>query len=1166
MKKILALLTTIIGLSTAVQAQVPVATYRWNFNQTNINSTNYIFPTLPNGTVSETPTTLQGMLRELDGVGASVNLLGLNGSGVSSGTFPNIPNDRGAVVPGLYGDPITARSYIIRTPDVSYALTNWPNDGIITNFTITCWAKSEGIQGAFPRIVMFGANGQDAGSAGANCFGLLFYNNGDLQLKVHNVSNPTGPSAGNGISTTGQPLAGAATNWAFIAVSYDSTIPTTGVESASTNTVFYFGTRNDSLLSPVLAPGSTILYRNYFGLSPANPGNNIAPAAVDGPGFVNFSATQLNGNGTPGVSNVFVAIANRYNGTGANSGGGNRTFNGRYDDIRLFANKVLTLAEVEAVRTNAPPGLAGPLTIVQQPVNTTVAEGQGASFTVVASEAPNRTYQWYKTPKGIGSVSNVIVGATSPTLDTTNLTVAGNNGDKYIVIVHSSDPLSDNGGQGAKSQFVVANVLSTSQYAVTPGMLKFEYYLADSGTSVGNFLTNPSANYTNSTPDMTFFLPTFDTRNVFPDDSHQNFFGEFSGWITPTVTTNYVFYLRASDQAELFLSTDDTTNNFGTRIAADNRNNGQVFLGPETVGTAVGTEYSSPIPLVAGNRYAVLAHLKTGLSQQDFLQVAWRTDSGAQDLPVNDANLADRLTPIPGSVLSSLALPLGTVSINQQPVATPSSTTTVNSRVTLTVGASATTNTGTGPLVIQWQQNGTNIAGATGSTYTTPYLTAADNGSQYRAIVSFPGVSTTSSPVTLTVTSDNVAPTVISALSDDSMRSVTVQFSEPVSAATALNPANYSIPGLTVLSAAFAVSTNLVDNPTYTSVLLTTTRQVENATYNVTVTGVQDTALQTITGGNTASFLSFGFAPGFAKFEYFESLYVPADDGTVNSMILSAPKFVNNDPDTVVYPRALEMSPFGINTLRSGGQGIGGYPPGFYGTRMSTFITPAVTTNYIFYLSADNTGILWLSTDDNPANKHAIAYGTLDASFAEPRQWSNANSAVDTNVLAASLVNVPEATFWPVVDGSNIPVITLTAGQRYYLEVDQRETAGNASVNTVTWDGGTGVAPANGTATVLTGGLIGWHFPQPQITSFAKVGNNFNVVWINSFGRVVMGVQPWPGVVTPTTAGITASFPSNALQSTLSLNSPIVWTTLTNTSPASIPATGPMQFFRVNEQ
>lgn len=1152
-------LNLVVFFGLRMQAQVPTATYRWNFNQADVNPTNYIFPTLPNGTVSQSPSSTQGILRELDGSGNSVNLLGVTGSGTTSGTFTNIPTDRALLVPGTYN----VNSYIVRTPDASYALTNWPNNGVITNFTITCWSKFEGAQGAFPRIVMFGANGQDAGSAGLNCFGLLFFNNGDLQLKVHNVSNP---NSGNGMSTATQPLAGAATNWVFIAVTYDGTLPSGGTPTGGTNVWFYFGDRNNSLLNAPLTGGNQIIPTNYYSTSI----NSVAPGATDSPGYVNFSPTALNGDGSTGVSNVFVAIANRYQGTGAAQGGGTRAFNGRYDDIRLFANQVLTLAQIEAVRTNAPPGLAGPLTIISQPQNTTVAEGQGASFTVVASEAANRTYQWYKIPKGVGSVSNLIAGATSATLETTNLTVAGNDGDKYIVIVHSTDPGSDNAGAGAKSVYAVAHVAPTSAYVLTPGLLKFEYYNTGSGSSVGTFLAAPTANYSNNTPDLTLFLNSFDTRAVFPDNSHFNYFGQVSGWITPTVTTNYVFYIRAGDQADLYLSSDSTTNNL-VRIAADFRSGGQMFYGPETVGTTLGNEYSSPISLVAGTSYAVLAHVKAS-SGQNFLQVAWRMDSGAQDLPANDANLADRLKPIPASVLSTLALPLGSASIAQQPVASPSSTVTANSKVTFTMGVNTTTNTGSGPLVIQWQKNGVNIAGANGSSYITPYLTTGDSGAQYRAIVSFPGINTTSAPVTLTVSADFVAPAVVSALSDDSMHSVTVKFSEPVDPATALNPANYSIPGLTVLGVTFDITTNLVDKPDYDSVILATSGQADNGTYTVTVSGVQDTTAHVVGGSNKASFNSYGFAFGLGKFEYFEDLtyfggsLTPSDDNTVNGMINYSPKFVNNDPDTVVYPHSLEMAPFGSPTTRSGSSGLTPLPPGLFGTRMSAIITPTITTNYVFYLSTDDTGILWLSTDDNPANRHVIAYCAYDANnTGQTRRWSAANSAVDTNVLA-SLVTVPGATFWPIVDGNSIQVITLTNGHRYYLEVDQRETTGFGSVSTVNWDNGTGVAPADGTASTLIGNLIGWHFPQPQISSFAKAGNNVNITWTNSFGRVVMGAAPWPGVASPDPTTIVSSFPTNALQATPSLSAPITWTTLTNVSPATIPATAPVQFYRVNEQ
>jgi hypothetical protein len=1151
MKKTLTLLTAILGLASVIQAQVPTATYRWNFNQTNANSTNYLFPTSVNGLVPDPAFQKDGVLREVDGSGTSVNLMGVPGSGVSSGTFSNIPFDRALLVPGNYG----ANSYMARTAGDAYALTNWPNGGIITKFTITGWAKSEGVQGAFPRIVMFGANGQDAGSAGLNAFGLLFYNNGDLQLKIHNAGNPA--DSANGMHTAGLPLAGAATNWVFIAVTCDMTLPTGGAVNTGTNTVFYFGDRVNSLLNNTLAPGNVIIRTNYIATT-ANSGLN--GTAADGPGYIDFSPTGP-------VPLPYVSIANRYQSTSSSAGGGNRAFNGRYDDIRIFANQVLTLAQIEAVRTNAPPGLNGPLVVTLQPTNTTVAEGQGAAFTAVATEAANRTYQWYKIPKGVGTVSNAIAGATSATLYTTNLTVAGNNGDKYMCIVHSTDPLSDNGGAGGKTVYGTVTVLSTNSYTVTPGLLKFEYFAASSGSSVGTFLGAPTANYTNNTPDQTLFLSAFDTRTAFPDNSHFNYFARITGWITPTVTTNYVFLLRGADQAQLSISTDGgvTTN----VIAQDFRSGPQVFYGAETAGAVSGNDYSAPIALVAGTSYPVVAYLKAS-SGQNFLQVAWRQDSGlvGGDMPTSDQSLADRLQPISASALSTLALPLATVSITAQPTASPSSTTTANKKITLNLGVSAT---GSGPVVVQWRKNGVNIPGATGSSYTTPYLTAADNGASYSAVVSAPGVSTTSSAVTVTVNTDNVKPSITSASSDDDMSTVMVQFSEPVSAATALNAANYQINGgaLAVTSVAWAADTNLVDAPTYDAVKLKTALQADNTAYTLSVSGVNDTAANTIIGGSTAQFTSYGFASGFAKLEYFEdqtynSTLVPADDLTVNGFVSTSPKFLNNDPDTIVYPKNLVLSPEGFTLFRNGAGGLLQFPTAFFGTRLSTIITPTNTGNYVFYLAADDSAILWLSTDANPANKRVIAVTTTAAGF--PTQWSSSHSdSYDTNTLI-SLAPVPGAKPWPVADGSGFAIITLTAGQHYYLEVDQRETAGFSSFARVNWDGGTGVAPADGTQTVLTSEFLGWHFPQPAITSFAKVANNFTVNWTNSFGRISQGAVPWPGIIAPDTApSIVPSFPTGTLQSTLSLN-PATWTTVTTNGTLSVPATNPAQFFRAGNQ
>ena len=82
--------------------------------------------------------------------------------------------------------------------------------------------------------------------------------------------------------------------------------------------------------------------------------------------------------------------------------------------------------------------------------------------------------------------------------------------------------------------------------------------------------------------------------------------------------------------------------------------------------------------------------------------------------------------------------------ITQQPA---SKTVTVGQTATFTVSAS-----GTAPFSYQWQKGTTNIANATSSSYTTPATTSADNGSQFRVIVTNAGGNATSNPATLTVT------------------------------------------------------------------------------------------------------------------------------------------------------------------------------------------------------------------------------------------------------------------------------------------------------------------------------------------------------------------------------------------------------------------------------
>ena len=82
---------------------------------------------------------------------------------------------------------------------------------------------------------------------------------------------------------------------------------------------------------------------------------------------------------------------------------------------------------------------------------------------------------------------------------------------------------------------------------------------------------------------------------------------------------------------------------------------------------------------------------------------------------------------------------------------------TAGQTVTFTVTAS-----GTSPLNYQWQRGGAAISGATSSAHTTAATTSADNGRQFRVIVSNSKGSVTSNTATLTVNSAMVSPIISS--------------------------------------------------------------------------------------------------------------------------------------------------------------------------------------------------------------------------------------------------------------------------------------------------------------------------------------------------------------------------------------------------------------------
>jgi len=172
----------------------------------------------------------------------------------------------------------------------------------------------------------------------------------------------------------------------------------------------------------------------------------------------------------------------------------------------------------------------------------------------------------------------------------------------------------------------------------------------------------------------------------------------------------------------------------------------------------------------------------------------------------------------------------------------PQSTTNgVGQKVTFTAGFTPFVN------AYQWLSNGVIIPGATGTNYTTDFITLGYDGSQYSCRALHPLGNVETAPATLTVTDDTAPPAIVSVKGSLLLDRVLITFSEPVLESYATDIANYvwSVPGVANLSA------QLVDPLT---VELHTTSLQAGGSYAFLVSNVRDTSNLIIPANSPAQF------------------------------------------------------------------------------------------------------------------------------------------------------------------------------------------------------------------------------------------------------------------------------------------------------------------------
>jgi hypothetical protein len=293
------------------------------------------------------------------------------------------------------------------------------------------------------------------------------------------------------------------------------------------------------------------------------------------------------------------------------------------------------------------------------------------------------------------------------------------------------------------SVITAATFINSASLIFSPGFVKQEFY---SGATRAN-LENPA--YTNS-PTKVTYLTSFES----PAGQGSSYAERISALFTAPATTNYVFFLASDDDSDLFLSTDSNpANKFLIAQETVWSNTRQWFisgggsvLASKRSDTFAGTTWpgGNTISLTAGVQYYLEGVHHQGSGGDAFaatFKFAASPDPANGDAPLLTGNLMG-VNAFNNTYITLTSVPQD-VAVN--PGANASfSVSAVSGYLGDPSGVPAP------PIAYQWQSLPfgaplfANINGATTTSYITPILTASDDGSQFRAVLTTAGNSTNS--------------------------------------------------------------------------------------------------------------------------------------------------------------------------------------------------------------------------------------------------------------------------------------------------------------------------------------------------------------------------------------------------------------------------------------
>lgn len=294
---------------------------------------------------------------------------------------------------------------------------------------------------------------------------------------------------------------------------------------------------------------------------------------------------------------------------------------------------------------------------------------------------------------------------------------------------------------------------------------------------------------------------------------------------------------------------------------------------------------------------------------------------------------------------------------------------------------------GYGTLTYQWYQNGVAISGATSQYLNIAAASLTDSGMPAGTDAGIYSCVTTDSSGTWGSVSNSVAITVTQ-LSAPLVSAVQLLHNDNTFLIT-FNEANLTgmdnVSDYVFNNGISITNLTVINTPTNTMVQLSTTPLPYGTKVSLSISGVTNVVNETLSPTNETLWTDL-IQTGVANWDAWLYPAVTSQSDYFNN-------FVPNNPyPTILQSESLsswEGPTSGVNI-----RGTDGYVGDGFGDALYGWFIPPATTNYVFYISADDGARLSLSTDDTPANLRVIACESL---WAGADEWTNVNDQYPSN-------------------------------------------------------------------------------------------------------------------------------------------------------------------------